>query len=95
MLYDESRKSFILADDRTIIWVYDERGCMGKFKFVNWMCLNHGSKMCKITYGSISQLRSSVLGIGARVYYFVDVPRTFSRDDNMDSILAVFEDMKI
>jgi hypothetical protein len=51
--------------------------------------------MCKITYGSISQLRSSVLGIGARVYYFVDVPRTFSRDDNMDSILALFEDMKI
>jgi hypothetical protein len=92
--YDESKERFLQSDDRSIYWVQDEIGTTGKSKFVKWLCINRPKEVVKIIYGSPSQLRSAVIGAGVRRLYIIDLPRTSGKDDSLDNILSVVEDIK-
>jgi len=82
------------ADDRTLIWIFDQYGCSGKSKFVKHVCFNEQENTCKLAFGSSTQLRSACISAGPRQLYFIDLPRTLGRDDNIYDIISTAEDIK-
>jgi len=89
-------KDLTLKDpnDRTIIWVQDLLGNSGKSKLVKHICYNYPEESCKLAFGSSTQLRSACISAGPRKLYFVDVPRTLGKDDDISEIISVIEDIK-
>lgn len=81
-------------NDRTIIWVQDLMGNSGKSKLVKHICYNYPEETCKLAFGSSTQLRSACIAAGPRKLYFVDVPRTLGKDDDISEIISVIEDIK-
>lgn len=88
------KKRLKAADDRSIIWIVDEAGNSGKSKFVKNMCYNLPEEACKLAFGSSTQLRSACVKAGPRELYFMDIPRTLGRDDSINDIMSVAEDIK-
>jgi len=78
-------------NDRDIIWITDKQGNSGKSKFVKYCCF-YNKSCTKISFGSAGQLRSSIIHAGAKVCYFVDMPRTLGTDDSINSIMSALED---
>jgi hypothetical protein len=76
------------------MWIYDKHGNTGKSKFVKWFCMNHSKDVCKLTFGTTSQLRNSMISIGSRKVYFMDIPRTKGSEDSMSSLITLLEDLK-
>lgn len=92
-LYIQDIQRFKDPDDRKIVWITDRYGNSGKSKFTKFMVLRH-SGCTKIAFGSATQLRSSVISAGPMQLYIIDVPRTMSKDDDMNTIISVLEDIK-
>lgn len=93
-IYDLNKDEFREPNDRTIIWIYDAKGCTGKSKFVKWMCVNRAEEVAKIIFGTAGQLRSALISAGIRKCYFLDIPRTIGNDDSLESIISAVEDLK-
>lgn len=81
-------------DDRTIIWIQDEYGNSGKSKLVKFYVSKYPQEIVKLPFGSASQLRSAICTAGPKKVYFIDIPRTMSRDEDFDTIYSVIEDIK-
>jgi len=84
---------FKIADDREILWIKDPQGNNGKSKFVKFMCL-HYRNCVKVPFGTATQMRSTIISMGPQECYFIDIPRTLGRDDDMTAVLSVIEDLK-
>lgn len=82
------------ASDRSILWITDINGGTGKSKLVKYLAYNHPEDICKFSFGSSSQLRSAVVTAGTRKVFFIDIPRTLGRDDSIDDLVSVLEDIK-
>lgn len=80
-------------DDRSIIWITDTKGNSGKSKLIKYLCFNY-SDIVKISFGTASQLRSSIISAGPKKMYIVDMPRTLGDDDSIPSLLSSIEDIK-
>ena len=80
------------ADDRTINYVYDPKGNMGKSKFVKYMAYHHGSIM--LPWGRTGDLLNLVCKLGARDAYFFDLSRSKPQDWAKDDIAAAMEQVK-
>ena len=93
ILFDQEPECLKTPDDRTIIWVTDREGCSGKSKLVKYLC-SYNTNICKLSFGTANQLRSSVVSLGARQLYIIDIPRTLGSDDSLNDILSVIEDIK-
>lgn len=89
MFYDEKKEKFKDPDDRSIFWIQDKTGGTGKSKFVKWVCVNRPDEVVKIIYGSPSQLRSSIISLGAKKLYFLDLPRTKGYDDHIENLMSI------
>ncbi|AUM61699.1 Rep [uncultured virus] len=81
-------------DDRTIIWIQDLMGNSGKSKLVKHVCFNYPEESCKLSFGSSTQLRSACITAGPKKLYFIDVPRTLGKDDDINDLISVIEDIK-
>jgi hypothetical protein len=81
-------------DDRTILWIHDLMGNNGKSKLVKHVCYNYPEEACKLSFGSSTQLRSACITAGPKKLYFIDVPRTLGKDDDILDIISVIEDIK-
>jgi len=81
-------------DDRTIIWIQDLKGNSGKSKLVKHVCFNNPVEACKLSFGSSTQLRSACISAGPKKLYFIDVPRTLGKEDDINDIISVIEDIK-
>jgi hypothetical protein len=81
------------ADSRTILWITDEHGCSGKSKFVKYACFSNPN-CAKVSFGSSTQLRSSLIALGRKKVYFIDIPRTLGKDDHLEDLISVLEDLK-
>jgi len=88
--YDKLSK----PDDRTIIWIKDAIGCSGKSKFVKYVVNRFKDEVIKLPFGSPSQLRSAVCIAGPKKVYFIDIPRTMAREEDLDAVYSVIEDIK-
>ena len=86
--------TFKVPDPRKIIFILDQEGNCGKSSFFKWLYFNHPQDIGRITYGTSSQLRSSVLNIGPKKLYIVDLPRTKGKEDRIEELLSVGEDLK-
>lgn len=61
---------------------------------LKWILYNHIQQVGRITYGSPAQLRSSVINLGAKKLYIVDLPRARSEKDSSVDLLTVLEEIK-
>ncbi len=81
-----------IGDGRSIYWVSDTVGNSGKSVFTKYICF-HNTSVIKISFATASQLRSAVISAGPRKLYILDIPRTLGRDENIDDLLSVLEDV--
>lgn len=92
-IFNQDVLLFKKPDDRAIYWFADYVGCSGKSKFTKWICLRN-SRAVKVPFGSASQLRSSIIAMGPKKLYILDIPRTIGQDDDMKAIYSLLEDLK-
>lgn len=92
-VFDE-KGAFTQAHPRKIISIVDKKGNSGKSSFFKWWFYTHPNSIGRIGYGSASQLRSSIVNIGQKPLYVIDLARTKSKDDRQEDLLSVLEDAK-
>lgn len=85
---------FKTPDPRHIISLIDVKGNSGKSSFFKWLSYKYPEHIGRIGYGSASQLRSSVVNIGRKELYIVDLARSKSKNDHPEDLLSVLEDLK-
>jgi hypothetical protein len=93
ILFDKNTGVIKTADDRSIFWIEDSIGATGKSKFIKFCCVHYDS-VVKISFGTSTQLRSSIIAAGPRLIYFIDIPRTLGSDDSIPSLMSALEDLK-
>jgi hypothetical protein len=79
---------------RHIISILNFEGNKGKSAFLKYLCYKNPNKITKLSYGISGQLRSAAIDTGIKKVYFLDLPRTRDRNDNIEEILSVTEDIK-
>ena len=82
------------ANTREIITIYDEEGNSGKSSFFKYLYFNHPNEIGRITYGTASQLRTSLINIGSKPIYIIDLTRTKSTYDKPGDLVSALEDLK-
>ena len=92
--YDEKEEKFREADDRLIYWICDKSGNVGKSKLVKWLCMNRPDEIVKVVFGSAQQLCTSLITIGPRLLYLIDIPRTPSEDEKVINMASSIEELK-
>lgn len=79
-------------DDRTINWIYNAEGNVGKSKLMKYM---YWKKLgLRIPMGTSNQLRSSTVEKGPHRCYLVDLPRSRGADDRLQDLFAALEEIK-
>lgn len=91
--YEPEKKTIKKADGRSLYWIYDPRGVTGKSKLIKWIAMNHPDDIIKLAFGSSNQLRTGIVRAGPRRCYFLDLPRTKNRQDEIEPILSTCEDL--
>lgn len=81
-------------DPRHIVSLVDKKGNSGKSSFFKWIYYKYPKNIGRIGYGSASQLRSSVVNIGKKDLYIIDLARSKSKNDRQEDLLSVLEDLK-
>lgn len=81
-------------DDRKIISIVDRRGNCGKSSFFKWLYVKYPQSVGRCSYGSSSQLRSSLVNIGKRKIYIIDLSRSKGFLDREEDLLAAVEELK-
>lgn len=80
-------------DSRTITWIHDPSGNVGKSFFMKWYCFNFKDS-AKIPMGTSAQLKKSICSIGQKRAYFVDFPRTRGKDEDLENVVSLLEELK-
>jgi len=98
MVLNQQENDFLPASDRSIIYIDDRLGNMGKSKIVKWFTHKFPNKVASFSANSDAQLRSAAIDAGERSLIFVDLPRATSQlkeyNDKLGNILAALEDIK-
>ena len=82
------------ADPRQIITIYDKEGYSGKSSFFKYLYFKYPNEIGRITYGTSSQLRSSLTNMGIKKIYIIDLTRSKSTYDKPDDLISAIEDLK-
>jgi hypothetical protein len=80
--------------DREIHHVVCLSGNSGKSSFFKWVYFHNQEDIGRITYGSATQLRTSLINTGPKKLYIVDLARSKSKNDSEQDLLAAIEDLK-
>lgn len=84
--------SFKKPQERIIYSLVDIEGQSGKSIFYKWLLVHIGENdIGKITFGTASQLRSSVINMGTKKMYILDLTRTKGRDDSEFDLMSALE----
>ena len=78
-LYDLIYNDFKIikdASDREIIFILDKEGCTGKSKLTKYLLTQDPENVGVISEGSSAQLKSSLINIGIKKLYLIDLART-------------------
>lgn len=79
-------------DDRTINWVFDDEGCIGKSKLVKKAVFEK-----KAAFHGIADSKDTLCAVvkeGAQTAYLFDLPRTKSKKIHMDDVYSALESVK-
>ena len=83
------------ADNRKINFIYDPEGGVGKSIFVKFLYTKHPDIITKVSFGTASQLRSSLINMGnSKRIYFIDIPRSKEKYSSDSDLLNAIEDLK-
>lgn len=93
MIFTESRE-FKKPDPRHIVNLIDTRGNSGKSSFFKWLYYKHPQQIGIIGYGTAAQLRSSIVKIGSKRIYIIDLTKSKSKNKNEEDLLSILEDTK-
>jgi len=80
------------ADDRSINWIFDPIGAHGKSKLAKWLRKKNLAK--RIPLGNASQIKTSVISMGASPAYVIDLPRVRGADETREALFSAIEDVK-
>lgn len=80
------------ADDRSLIWIYDNKGCNGKSKLFKYLGFNKLASLMKVD--NADRLSSIICSRGPQPAYLVDIPRTVCAKKSMSSVYEVLESLK-
>lgn len=77
---------------RRIFSLVDYKGGSGKSLFFKWLLVKLGEKeISRISFGTATQLRSSVIAAGPKKMYILDLTRTKGKEDSEHDLLSVIE----
>jgi hypothetical protein len=93
-MFFDSDNQIIKPHDRKIHHVVCLSGNSGKSSFFKWLYFHNQEDIGRITYGTATQLRTSLINTGAKKLYIVDLARSKSRQDSEQDLLAAIEDLK-
>lgn len=91
-LFDEN-EDFRPPSHREILFIFDPFGNTGKSSFVKWLRITYEQEIGIITEANAQQLRSSLITIGKKSLYIVDLPRTKSKQ-GVNDVLNILEQVK-
>ncbi len=81
-------------DSRAIYSIVCKGGNSGKSSFFKWLYVNHPQDIGRVTYGTASQLRSSIINLGPRRIYIIDLARSKGVQESESDLMASVEDIK-
>jgi len=79
-------------DDRSVVWVFNAKGNIGKSKLQKWMCWKMGAK--RVPLGSATQIKHSIAGLKPRKVYLCNLPRTCGDHESQRDLFSALEDIK-
>ena len=79
-------------DDRSIHWVHDQGGGIGKSKLVKALCFK--KKAYKVPFGTASQIKTAVIARGVQRCYLVNMPRTLGKKEYVSDLISALEEIK-
>lgn len=79
-------------DDRTILWMDDSAGNVGKTKLLKYLCYKKLAK--RIPLGNATQLKTNVIAQGPCRCYCVDLPRTIGSTERIHDLISAIEEIK-
>lgn len=79
-------------NDRTINWVYNPSGSVGKTKLFKWLCFN--KKAVRVCQGTATQIKTAVIALGSHRAYLVDLPRCSGREESIRDLFSALESIK-
>lgn len=92
IFFDDSETTYKPCDGRSIHWFTDTSGLSGKSTWCKWLHCRYPNNT-KISFGSATQIRTSVVEKGPKQMYFLDIPRTLGVDDHLNNVYAALEDI--
>lgn len=86
-------------DDRTITWITNSSGNVGKSSFVKYHCFKSSkstrSLFCRVPFGTATQIKTFIYKFGASRTFFIDVPRTLgTKSEHFSDLMSALEDLK-
>lgn len=88
----EAAEEWTQENDRTINWIFEKVGCVGKSKWVKDGIFR--KDFGYVEAGSARQLCSSIVNMGAKKVYVIDRPRTKAASDSDMDFFNVVERLK-
>lgn len=79
-------------DDRTIHWIYNREGNVGKSKLCKY--LKFHKKWKRIPLGTATQLKTNAVTKGPFRAYYVDLPRVKGKEEAIQDLMSAIEDIK-
>lgn len=79
-------------NSRTIIWINDGQGNVGKSVLIKHLCFNNLAK--KVPMGNATQLKTNVITQGPSRIYVGDLPRTLGTTEKMTDLISACEEIK-
>lgn len=81
-------------DDRTIHWIYEETGNVGKSKFLKYLRSRPEFDMARIPMGTATQIKTSTIAKGPHKIYCVDLPRVRGSLETQHDLFSALEEVK-
>lgn len=83
------------ANEREIYSIIDIEGQSGKSIFYKWLFVHIGGEQIgAITFGTAAQLRASILNLGEKKLYILDLTRAKGVADKEEDLMSVLESTK-
>lgn len=79
-------------DDRTITWIFNKSGNIGKSKLQKFLCWKYGVK--RICMGTATQIKTALCNVGARTAYVCNLPKVSGNQESQKDLFSAFEDVK-
>lgn len=79
-------------DDRTIHWLWEPEGKVGKSKLVKYLDAN--DMAITIAFGTATQCKTGIVAEGPARAYLIDLPRTIGNEEKVEAMFSTMEAVK-